>query len=414
MHTRAFSAVVILSLAALLVLSTGCSGCQDGSGERKASAATAGSDNHAKTRSPSPPPQEHEPPERQEIEFTVTEESAKDIPGSEGRLRLVLRDINDDRVRMAVIQTNDESEVSSTSATAGDVLEFVFDGREWQIRVKRLFNFVVEDDYGVFVVEAPTSRPSDGSSGADSDTINVLALPEKLTVKAGKPFTEWMGNRGWESEFGSPEFFFVREGILHLVSKPGPVYRDRYSLAIFNRQKLIQGMENKVLLRLAGGRDFRVDTEEFPFLTFKMTPIKLPGKGADLRDPDKNDCAFYLLVGFDTKRHDFEGRKMPETVAYVWANRKWDSGVGKDSDYAEFLRYIPIGHGSKGLEKPHEVTRNLREDYRSAYPDKASKPVPDLIKAGIMIDSNTVDSTAESALHWIRFRANSPPSEAQD
>ncbi len=41
------------------------------------------------------------------------------------------------------------------------------------------------------------------------------------------------------------------------------------------------------------------------------------GKRVELRDSAKNDSAFCLLVSFDTERHDYEGMKLPETVAYV-------------------------------------------------------------------------------------------------
>lgn len=251
------------------------------------------------------------------------------------------------------------------------------------------------------------------SKGPDG-VIDVLTFPKDLKVSEGESFTRWMKERGWVSVFGGPEYFYVRDGALHLVSKPGPIYRNRYYLMVFNRQKLIDGMENKVLLRLAGGKDFRIDAKKFPFVRFKMTPIELPGKDADLRDTDKNDSAFYLLVAFDTKRHPLQGRMMPECVAYVWANRKWDKTVVKDTEYPHLLRYIPIGHGSDGLGKPRVVTRNVRADYRTAYPEKEKAPVPDVIQVGIMVDSNTVGGTAESALHWIRFRNQKAKSSPQN
>ena len=250
---------------------------------------------------------------------------------------------------------------------------------------------------------APNTDAREGSP-----TGKVVDIAKAERVRAGRPFKRWMRERGWKSEFGSPEYFFVRNGALHLVSKPGPVYNDRYSLAIFNREKLINGMENKVLLRVAGGPDFRLDPRKRPFIHFRMKPVSLPGEGADLRNPSKNDSAFYLLVGFDTERHEFEGRKMPETVAYVWANREWDEPVGRDPDYSAFLRYIPIGRNGAGLGESHEVVRNVRKDYRLAFPEKRGEPVPEVIRVGLMIDSNTVGGTAESVLEWIRFETDRP------
>ena len=338
-----------------------------------------------------------------ELEFTVTQKSSKAIPGSDGRLRLKLHDITRGQVRTAVLQTENGREITSTSASAGDEIVFPYDGQTWRIRVKELRNFLFEDDYGVFTVsrggQAPRRTPK-----AEDGIIDVVSFPDDLDVRNGEPFKEWMKKHAWTSKFGSPEFFFIRDGALHLVSKPGPVFENRYSLALTDRDKLIEGMENKVLLQVAGGPDFRVPPDEFPSLHFKMTPVELPGSEADLRDPDRNDSAFYLLVGFDTERHRFEGRQMPETIAYVWANGKWDKPVGRDPDYSAFLRYIPIGYGRNGLGEAHEIRRNLRRDYRTAFSVKKGEPVPEVISIGIMIDSNTVKGTAESVLHWIRLR----------
>jgi len=252
---------------------------------------------------------------------------------------------------------------------------------------------------------ASAARPveEDIAPGAEEDgTIPVVDIPDETNIASGEPFKRWMKSHGWQSEFGSPEYFYVSEGKLHMVSKPGPVYNDRFSLAIFNREKLVEGMENKVLLRVVGGRNFRIDPREYPYIRFRMAPVQLPGEGADLLDPSRNDSAFYLLVGFDTERHEFEGRAMPETVAYVWANREWDEPVGSDSDYSEFLRYIAVGHGNDAPGAPREFARNVARDYRRLFPDSRGE-VPDVIQVGLMIDSNTVGGTAKSIVHHVRF-----------
>jgi len=133
--------------------------------------------------------------------------------------------------------------------------------------------------------------------------------------------------------------------------------------------------------------------------------VTLPGKGADLRDSSRNDAAFYLLVSFDTARHDYEGLEIPLTVAYVWANRPWKEPVGKDSDYADFLRYIPIGHGEERLGTAREIRRDVKTDFRLAFPEHKGARVPDVVQIGLLIDSNTVNSVAASQLHWVRFEA---------
>jgi hypothetical protein len=233
----------------------------------------------------------------------------------------------------------------------------------------------------------------------------ILDFTGAKEVQAGEPFAQWMKQAGWEARFGNPVHFFIGGGALHLVAKSGPVFRNRVLLALTDRERLKAGMENKVMLQVASGKDFRIDLKRFPVLRFRMAAVVLPGKGADLRNSAKNDACFYLLVGFDTPTHQYEGVSLPETVAYVWADQVWAEPVGKDPDYAAFMRYIPIGAGADGLGQPHEVVRNVAQDFRLAYPEHQGAPVPDVTCVGVLIDSNTVDSTAESSLEWVRFEA---------
>lgn len=260
---------------------------------------------------------------------------------------------------------------------------------------------------GAVACRPPATAPSQekANDAPAEERSFIVDFSKEQDVAAGRAFKDWMQKAGWVPEFGSPEYFFIRNGALHMVSKPGPVFRKRAILALTNRQKLKMGMENKVLLRVAGGQDFRINPREFPLLRLKMAPLVLPGKGADLRDSTKNDSAFYLLVSFDTERHDYGGVKLPETVAYVWANRAWAEGVGKDPDYAEFMRYIPIGWGEERLGTAHEITRNVAEDFFLAFPEHKGESVPDIIKISLLIDSNTVNSVAESKLEWVRLES---------
>ena len=60
---------------------------------------------------------------------------------------------------------------------------------------------------------------------------------------------------------------------------------------------------------------------------------------------------------------------------------------------------FPIGYGTETLGQPRTVPRQVRADYRTTYPGAGT--VPDIIEIGLMIDSNTVGGTAESALFRI-------------
>lgn|GEM_PF-5524777 len=235
---------------------------------------------------------------------------------------------------------------------------------------------------------------------AAPEELVLFDLSDQEEVPAGEPFSRWFRNQGWRNPMGDPLYFFIRDGALHMVSKPGPVYKNRYWLALYDREKLKNRIENKVLIGITS-ENFRIDPEQHPVLGFIMTPVALPPGDADLRDSAKNDAAFYLIVSFDTPRHDYMGLKMPESIGYVWTNQEWDEPVAGDPDYDAFLRYIPIGSGTEKLGRMQTTTRRIRDDFRTAYPER--RDLPDIIDLGVMIDTNTLGGTAESVLHRIWF-----------
>lgn len=113
-------------------------------------------------------------------------------------------------------------------------------------------------------------------------------------------------------------------------------------------------------------------------------------------------------MSFDTERRELHGRELPLSIAYVWANRPWEEPVGRDPDYAAFLRYLPIGQGRKGLGERLEVRRDLRRDFRAAYPKRTE--VPDVIQIALKVDSNTLGGEAASRVSRIWLA----PGEAAD
>jgi len=247
-------------------------------------------------------------------------------------------------------------------------------------------------------------------------SLTVVNFTGEKDVAAGDEFRKWMEGHGWEAMLGDPAYFFICDGALNMVAKSGPVFRKRAWYAVVNRDKLRHGIENQVLLNITPA-SFSLDSDRYPTIAFEMEPVTLPGKGADMRDPKKNDTAFCLMVSFDSQWHEYKGSKFQESVGYVWADQKWDRPVGSDPDYAAFFRYIPIGYGEKGLNESHEVRRDVKRDWQLAFPERGDKPVPKVIRIGLMIDSNTVDSVSQSRLRWIRFepeKQGSPvPSAAQ-
>lgn len=243
----------------------------------------------------------------------------------------------------------------------------------------------------------------------DSDAapaIVVADFRESPNFDAGLPFSRWLEDKApdWFVEFGSPDFFSIKDGRLILRAARGPKAKSWNPATLSKR-------EDKVIIRIRGGAGskFRISVTQYPTLELRMVPLLLPGKGADITDSDKNDACFYLLVSFDSPLHSFTGTNgLPDTIGYVWTDARLQAPVGRDPDYEAFMRYISIGAGSEGLGVEQLVSRNLPTDYRAAFPEHRSKPIPDIVRVGLMIDSNTVGSTAQSALRSIRFLPVSP------
>lgn len=217
----------------------------------------------------------------------------------------------------------------------------------------------------------------------------------------GDAMQKWFAAQSprWRTEFGTASFFSIAGGSLHLASKRGPLARSWNPANLTKR-------EDKVIMRITDEK-FRVPAASHGRVEVTMAPVRLPGKGADLTDPKKNDACFYLLVGFDGPTHGWHGSDMPDTVAYVWADGAWRSGaeVGKDGKYDEFMRYLALGRGPDRLGELRTFTRDLATDFRLCFPERATTPMPDVVRVGVMVDSNTVssDAEAESALRSVRF-----------
>jgi hypothetical protein len=237
-----------------------------------------------------------------------------------------------------------------------------------------------------------TARPL-----AAAEPVTVFDLSQEPNTPAGDPLQAWMKARRWEVKFGTPAYFFLQDGSLHLVAKPGPMAGSVLFWRLLKR-------EDKVLLRVTSG-GFRVRPQELRHLEVTMAPVRLVGKGADVTDPDRNDACFYLLVSFDGPRHSYQGQKIPDTVAYVWADGAWKVAgeVGKERKYGEFMRYIPLGRGADRPGELRTLVRDVGADFKLAYPERGAAAVPDVIEVGLMIDSNTVKGEAESRVRSVRF-----------
>lgn len=237
------------------------------------------------------------------------------------------------------------------------------------------------------------------SQAADAAPLVVLDLSAEADIAAGPAMADWLARHKpqWEVKFGGPAYFFIQGGSLHLVAKPGPAASSILLWRLLKR-------EDKVLLRVTPD-GFRVKPQKLPHIEVTMAPLRLPGKGADVTDSDRNDACFYLLVSFDGPRHSYQGKSVADTLAYVWADGAWKAAgeVGRERKYGQFMRHIALGRGPERLGELRTLRRDVAADFRLAYPERSAGEVPDVIEVGLMIDSNTVKSEAESLLRSIRF-----------
>lgn len=234
---------------------------------------------------------------------------------------------------------------------------------------------------------------------AGSEPLTVLDLSTTPDAAAGAAMTTWLNSQKGRIEvrFGGPAYFFLQDGSLHLVARPGPASSSILLWRLLKR-------EDKVIVRLTPD-SFRVSPRALRHVEVTMAPVRLPGKGADVTDSDRNDACFYLLVAFDGPRHLYQGQRVPDTIAYVWADGAWKTGaeVGRERKYGDFMRHIALGRGPDRLGQLRPIVRDVEADFRLAYPERAEKGIPDVIEVAVMIDSNTVKSEAESMLRSVRF-----------
>jgi hypothetical protein len=231
-----------------------------------------------------------------------------------------------------------------------------------------------------------------------AEPVTILDMAGEPDTPVGDPMAAWMSRRGgrWQVKVGGPRYFFIQGGSLHLVAKQG---NNSQSILIWRLLK----REDKVIVQLTPS-GFRHHLDPARRIEVTMAPVTLPGGGSDVTDPDRNDACFYLLLSFDGPRHWFEGQRISDTLAYVWADGAWKVAgeVGRERKYGSFMRYIALGRGPDKLGQLRTLTRDVEADFRLAFPDR-SGPVPDVTEVGLMIDSNTVRTESESIVRSIRF-----------
>ena len=86
------------------------------------------------------------------ITMTVVQRHSKEVPGSEGYLKMRIGDITGGQVLLSVTAADGQTLIAQKSVRAGDEETFVVGEEQYKLRAESLVNFIVGDDYGVFTV----------------------------------------------------------------------------------------------------------------------------------------------------------------------------------------------------------------------------------------------------------------------
>jgi hypothetical protein len=137
--------------------------------------------------------------------------------------------------------------------------------------------------------------------------------------------------------------------------------------------------------------DLKLDLAQTPLLEWKWRIAVLPN-GADLSQEAKSDSAAEIHIVWSNARR---------TIGYAW-----DETLPVDKHFPNPRRaevhFVIVGSGRPRAADWLSVTRDAVADHKRIYGSEPSEP-PDQI--AISVDSNQTESTAESYIGAIAFRA---------
>jgi hypothetical protein len=165
---------------------------------------------------------------------------------------------------------------------------------------------------------------------------------------------------GWhlKEKSGKADFAVIKDGNVHAVHL-------RSADNSFALQKLV-----------------RVNTHQYPLLSWKWKVIKLPA-GGDFRKPNSDDQAAQLFLAFSDAK----------VILYVWDTNA-PQGLMEDVLAPPFVTIKAIVLRSGDMETGRWITetRNAYEDYKRLF-DREPPPV---VGMRIQINSQHTDTSAES------------------
>ncbi len=98
------------------------------------------------------------------VRLAIHEGNEAAIPGSKGQIKIHLGDITGGQVMLSVTKADEEQLVDPYSVRPGEVIQVQLGDEELYIKVVKLHNFLLGDDFGEFEVSKSPLEPGISSS----------------------------------------------------------------------------------------------------------------------------------------------------------------------------------------------------------------------------------------------------------
>lgn len=119
-----------------------------------------------------------------EARIIQSQRTTKDLPGSNGRVRLTIDDITSGQVKISISMTDGQLVRDIIIASQGDLVDFSLDGKKFTLTVSELRNNLIGEDVAVFMLTEQSAH----SNLHLSEEQKILALIESIRSLKGAVF----------------------------------------------------------------------------------------------------------------------------------------------------------------------------------------------------------------------------------
>ena len=178
------------------------------------------------------------PPRRLDLpesgaEMTIIQRRSKEVPGSDGYLKVYIDDITGGQVLVTLTTAQGGTLVDQTSMRTGDEVTFTVGEQRYRLKVERLANLLVGDDYGVFTI-SPAVPPQQAEQAERDKIERLIQIIEDADVT------------------------FIRNGKQYSAKEAAEHIREKYDFAGTEIESLEQFIENVASVSWTTRRDYLV------------------------------------------------------------------------------------------------------------------------------------------------------------